>query len=349
MSIIYLIMPGKVSPQLKAMAEAATIGNEVIEIDDKNNLPDLRNKKILFAEELNSAGFNTGMIEILSALSGRGPGSLEGSCGALLVRSSTDIYTKSAAQNIVFNANMLGCRFMGHPLVEDAGNLKNFRTWQKQLNIPLHDICMEMCRKLGQRLSSYQPGIIEYPDIVALHSSSRNASNTLELWHMVSRNLSSCTVSELHVENGEVLDCIGCPYKTCVHFSNQNSCFYGGAMVKNIQPAVKKADALVFICPNYNDSVSANLTAVINRLTALYRKISFYNKSIFAVIVSGNSGGDSVARQLLGALNINKGFALPPYFCIMATANDPHQIKNVENIREKASAFALNMACEIKA
>lgn len=349
MSTIHLLMPDDTSPQLHSMADAAVSGNETVIIRDKKELPDLRNKRILFASELSSAGFNLGMLEMLSALSDRGPESLKGSVGAVIVRSSSEINTKSAAQNIIFIANMLGCRFMGHPLVEDAGNFKNFRTWQKQLNIPLPDICAQMCKKLGQRLSSYQPSVIQSPNIAALHSSSRSTSNTLELWHMVSGCLSSCTVSELQVENGEVLDCIGCPYTTCIHFSNQNSCFYGGAMVKNIQPAIEKADALIFICPNYNDSISANLTAVINRLTALYRKISFYNKSLFAVIVSGNSGGDSVARQLLGALNINKGFALPPYFCIMATANDPHQIKNVESIREKAAAFAYNMMSEIKA
>lgn len=349
MSTIHLIMPGKVSPQLKAMARAAVDGHEVVIIYDRLGLPDLRNKKILFACELDSAGYNIELIRIMSDLSGRGPSALKGSAGAVLVRSSSDINTKNAAQDIIFNANMLGCRFLGHPLVEDAGNLKNFRTWQKQLNMPLDEICLGMCKKLGDRLSICSPGIIKNPNILALHSSSRNTSNTLELWHMVSSSLHSCNISELQVENGEVLDCIGCPYKTCIHFSNQNSCFYGGAMVKNIQPAIEKADALVFICPNYNDSVSANLTAVINRLTALYRKISFYNKSLFAVIVSGNSGSDSVARQLVGALNINKGFALPPYFCIMATANDPYEIESIEDICGMASSFAANMTNEIKA
>jgi len=120
-------------------------------------------------------------------------------------------------------------------------------------------------------------------------------------------------------------------------------------MVKDILPAIEKADAVVWICPNYNDAISANLMAVINRLTALYRKISFYNKSLFSVIVSGNSGSDSVAKQLIGALSINKGFRLPPYFSIMAIANDTGQIKKVHNIKEYAKNFAQNIMNETKA
>ena len=52
-------------------------------------------------------------------------------------------------------------------------------------------------------------------------------------------------------------------------------CFYGGAMVENIYPAVKWADAILLLCPNYNDALSANMTAFINRLTALFRTTRF--------------------------------------------------------------------------
>jgi hypothetical protein len=65
--------------------------------------------------------------------------------------------------------------------------------------------------------------------------------------------------------------------------------------------------------------------------------------------VSGNSGGDSVARQLISALNINKGFRLPPFFSIMAIANDTGEIYNVLGIREKASYFAENIMRQINA
>jgi hypothetical protein len=67
------------------------------------------------------------------------------------------------------------------------------------------------------------------------------------------------------------------------------------------------------------------------------------------VIVSGNSGSDSVAKQLIGALNINKSFRLPPYFAVMATANNPGEIETVPGIEERARLFAQNMLAEIKA
>lgn len=166
---------------------------------------------------------------------------------------------------------------------------------------------------------------------------------------MVSDNLKGYNITELHVENGAVQDCKGCSFKTCLHYGMQNSCFYGGTMVKEILPAIQKADAVVWVCPNYNDSISANLMAVINRMTALYRTMSFYNKSIFSVIVSGNSGSDSVAKQLIGALNINKGSRLPPYFSIMAVANDTGEIDKVRNIKNMASEFAMHIARQIRA
>jgi len=116
-----------------------------------------------------------------------------------------------------------------------------------------------------------------------------------------------------------------------------------------VLPSIEKADAIVWLCPNYNDAIAANLTAVINRLTVLYRQITFSNKSIFTVVVSGNSGSDSIGKQLIGALNINKGFRLPANFAIMEIANDPLAIFKVLNIEEKSKIFAENIKKEIKA
>ena len=46
------------------------------------------------------------------------------------------------------------------------------------------------------------------------------------------------------------------------------------------------------LCANYNDALAANLTAFVNRLTALFRQNRFYEKRLFALIVSGYSCGD---------------------------------------------------------
>jgi len=163
------------------------------------------------------------------------------------------------------------------------------------------------------------------------------------LWNLVSKNLSSANIVELQIENGKVQDCKGCSFTLCQHYGKQNSCFYGGVMVENVLPTIESSDVVIWLCPNYNDSIAANLTAVINRLTVLYLKMSFTEKAIFSIVVSGNSGSDSVAKQLIGALNINKGFKLPPYFALMATANDPGAIFKVPDIEETARSFAENI------
>ncbi len=67
----------------------------------------------------------------------------------------------------------------------------------------------------------------------------------------------------------------------CMHFSSKSNCYYGGVIVDEVYPAILDCDALVLLCPNYNDAVSANLCAFINRLTALFRKTRFYEKYIF--------------------------------------------------------------------
>ena len=89
--------------------------------------------------------------------------------------------------------------------------------------------------------------------------------------------------------------------------------------------------------------VTANLVASINRLTALYRKTKFYDKQLFSIIVSGYSGSDGIAKQLISSLNMNKTFKLPPYFALMETANDAGSIIDIPNIEKKAKAFAQNI------
>lgn len=347
--MIHLIMPGEVSEQLKKMVATAVEKTNTTIIVDNKNMPDLKNKKILFAIELDDNGFNIPLYEILASLMARGNTALANSTAALLIHSASELYTKTTAKSVIFAANQLGCSFIGHSLVEATASLHNFLTWQKTFDLSLEEISVKLSGHLIDRLIASSPKLIKKPQILALHSSSQHTSNTLMLWHMIKQNLSSCDIEELHVENGTVLDCIGCPYNTCKYYGLRDSCYYGGMMIQEIYPAIEKADAIVWVCPNYNDAVSANLTAVINRLTALYRKIKFHDKTLFAVIVSGNSGSDAVAEQLISALNMNKGFRLPPYFAIMETANDPEAILSVDNIEEKARQFAMNIMSEIKA
>jgi multimeric flavodoxin WrbA len=128
-----------------------------------------------------------------------------------------------------------------------------------------------------------------------------------------------------------------------MHYSQKSSCYYGGTIVEEVYPAIEACDALVMLCPNYNDAIGANLTAFINRLTALFRKRQFYDKYLFAVIVSGYSGSDIVAQQLIDSLNMNKTFLLPSHFALMETANNPGSIREVDGIEDTAQGFAENM------
>ena len=114
-------------------------------------------------------------------------------------------------------------------------------------------------------------------------------------------------------------------------------------MRDEVYPAVRQCNAIVLLCPNYNDALSANLTAFINRLTALFRQTRFYNKAIFALVVSGYSGSDIVARQLISALNMNKSFYLPGRFALMETANNPGEAVSLPGIDQKLDRFTQNI------
>lgn len=349
MKDIYLIAPGNLSKTLLNMIDKTIGNNRKILIKDECDITNLQNKKILFAVEINPAGYNISLAKIFTKLKFMGNDSLLGSSAAILTHSKSDLYTKTMAQEIIFKANQLGCRFIGKPLVEAIGDLRNFLTMQKVIKKSLIEVCLDCCKNLGTRLIDDDPKCIKNPQILVLHASNRKTSNTLMLWDMIHKHLTEFDIKEIHIENGTVLDCIGCPYKTCKHYGEDTSCFYGGIMVEEVYPAILNSDAIIWICPNYNDAISANLTAVINRLTALFRKTRFFNKTLFGIIVSGSSGSDAIAKQLISALNMNKTFRLPPYFSIMSTANDKGDILDVSDIELKAKAFAMNISKEIKA
>ncbi len=329
------------------MIQAATSSIPYILINDINNIPNLTNKKLLFIGEIDEIGYDIPLLNFFKEIIKRGSNALIGSVGGILLHSSTDGGTKRFAQDIIYLANNLGCTFIGHPLVEAINKLRNFHTWQKTLKLPLENICADMCFKLSNRILDYEFNSLEHPKFLVLYSSPHKSSNTLDLWHMISKHLDQTEIKELQIESGQVLDCKGCPYTLCLHYAKKNTCFYGGIMTEDVLPSIEESNVIVWLCPNYNDAIAANLTAVINRLTVLYRKINFYDKTIFAVIISGNSGSDSLSKQLIGALNINKGFRLSPYFSIQAIANDPDSIKSIDNIDNLVNSFSNNIITNI--
>lgn len=301
---------------------------------------DLRGRRLLFAVCLSEAGINLEYYRMLEYFR-KVPDCLAGACAGVIVDGSGELFTKSLARRLVFSANMAGCTFPGKPLVEATGSLYNFQIISKVNHTDLAEAYAGQVKKLVQRLLSFEIYGEKTQKVLMVHASSRKTSNSLLLWEKVRRYFDDdVEVEEISLRNGQLLDCRGCKYETCLHFGEKDGCFYGGVMVEKVYPAIIKCDTLVMVCPNYNDAVSANLTAFINRLTSVFRTHDFSKKRVFALVISGYSGGDIVAEQVIGAMNFNKNFILPGNFALVETANNPGSILKVENLEEKAAAFA---------
>lgn len=301
----------------------------------------------LFAIDLGEYGVNLEYTRLLGWLRSH-PKSLEGWTGGVTADADSDLYTKSAARELVFTANRAGCAFVGRPLVEGTKTLSNFAIVASNLGTDLYGAYVESIKLLVKEMAkSQKPDKERKRELLVLHASSHKSSNTYAVWQGVKQYLTDISITEIGLRNGTLADCSGCPYKMCLHFGERGSCFYGGVMVENVYPAVKKADGILLLAPNYNDALSANLTAAINRLTALYRTTSFADKAVFAIVVSGYSGGDIVACQAAGAMNMNKGFWLPANFCLLETANDKGEALALPGIQDRADRFAENMLCQL--
>jgi len=340
---LVVLIPGKISERLNNMLDFSLEGYEYEIIKTLDQVINLKNKRILFAVELGDTGINIELYKMFEQIRISNDKFFENSVGSIIINSNNELFTRDVARKIIFYANMSGCMFPGRPLSEATGSLKNFNTYKKINNTDLMEICLNDCKKTVSLLINFSINKIKEPRILTLHSSNYTTSNTITLWNMVKENLKGYNIKEIHIENGSVVDCKGCPYKACKHYSESTNCFYGGIMVNEVYPAILECDILIMLCPNYNDSISANMSAVINRLTALFRKTKFYDKYFYAIVVSGHSGSDLITQQLISALNINKTFMLPPEFSLMETANDIGEIESIENIKSKALEFAENI------
>lgn len=340
MPILQVIRLGEMSERLRDVLEYSLLDTPHMMLDAFDLHFD---GPVLFAASLYASGMNPSICALLHQLRTHA-GLLSGRVGGVLIDGETELYTKSVGRDIVLSANLCGCTFPGRPLVEGTGSLDNFIILARNAGESTLYSYKNAARELIERIVFYQKPSIKRPRLLVLHASNRETSNTMALWSMVRRHLEQdMVIQEITLRNGAVSDCMGCAYTTCLHFSEKGNCFYGGVMVDEVYPALENSDALMLLCPNYNDAVSANISAFINRLTALFLKTRFFDKSLFGIIVSGYSGGDIVASQLISGLNINKTFQLPPHFCMLETANDPGSIFKCEGIETRALGFAQNM------
>lgn len=318
-------------------------GVQVHVVRRAEELDGLAGGRLLFAVPLGEHGINPEYQRMLARLRAD-PHLLDRCVAGLLVDGSGELYTKSTAAELTLAANLSGCSFVGRPLVEGTGSLSNFRIQANTLGCDLPSAYRAAARELVERILSFAPTAPREPELLVLHASTRHVSNSMDLWEGVKTRLDGhCRITEIGLRNGTLSDCSGCPYTMCLHFGEQGGCFYGGVMQEEVYPAVRRANAILMVCPNYNDALSANLTAFINRLTALFRQTRFYDKALFGIVVSGYSGGDIVARQLVSALNMNKSFWLPGHFTLIETANDPGAALTLPGIEQRLDAFAQNI------
>jgi len=303
-------------------------------------------KKVVFAVALGETGINLEYYKILEKIR-LNKDSMQGCVGALIIDGAGEFYTKAVAGELALSANMVGCTFIGKSLVEATGTLKNYKIIAKNLsrsNIEAYEVTAE---NLIQNLVNFEPLTKKSPKALVVHAGDSEKSNTRMLWDMVKKYIKNVEIEEISLFDGDIKDCKGCPYVACMHFGGQRSCFYGGVITEKVYPAILACDVLITVSPNYNDAPTAYLAAFINRLTALLRVNQLSYKQLFAVIVSGYSGGDLVAKQLLRALNMNKPFILPARFALFETANNLGEIKEIPGIEKKASEFAQNILKQI--
>ncbi len=330
--------------RLSQVLEYALAGKDFLLLEHFQDFSrqNLQKKRLIFAVSVGQSGINLEYFSMLQYIRTQ-KNLFDGSIGGVIVDCAGPLYTKSLARDLVFSANMAGCAFPGRPLVEGTGSLYNFNIIAKNMNTDNHTAYLISAKDLIKRVMEYEKISVECPKLLVLHTGDRRKSNTIQLWDKVKDGLDHMDIREISLRNGEILDCRGCSYTTCLHFGEEQRCFYGGVITQEVYPALLKANALVMICPNYNDALGGNLAAFVNRLTCLFRANSFYEKRLFSIIVSGYSGSDIVARQLISGLNMNKTFFLPPRFAMMETANNPNEAVTLAGIDRRTAAYADSM------
>lgn len=299
----------------------------------------LTGSRVIFAAALGPSGINLTLCAMLRLLR-LAPGCLEHSAAGMIIDGGTELYTKSTASELALTLSGAGCTLIGRSLVEGTGSSYNFSITARNRSCSLTDAYYACAAELAARLADFTFPKADPPRILCIHSSNRATSNTLRLWELVKKGFDpGAGVREISLRNGDVRDCAGCSFETCMYYSRTLSCYYGGSIVEEVYPALEWCSHLVLLCPNYNDAVGANLTAFINRLTSIFRKRPFYDKLLYALIVSGYSGSDLVAKQLIDSLSMNKAFVLPGHFALSATANLPGSLDRIPDIAGCAKKF----------
>ncbi len=310
-------------------------------IRDADELDICAGERLLFAIALDRGGMNAGLDRIKRRLAAE-PGLLHNATAAICVDGPGQLFTKSVAREMVFRANRAGCGFIPKPLIEATGNLYNFELRAHLLDTDLDDAYAHHLGLLVERLiADDAPEPSRPAKLLAICSTNRaKVANSVCYWNLVREALGDDIDAELvNLGKGKVYDCRGCTWERCTG----HGCPQPDPLRDGIFERIAEADAMLLLAPNLNDSIGADLAALVNRLTHLANCGLIRSQYAYAIIVSGYSGGDLLARQILNGLCLNKGFRLPPYFAAMETANRPRAIMEDPDVANRAARYAAHI------
>ena len=129
--------------------------------DPDAGLEGLAGQRLLFALALDESGCSESGYRMLMTLR-RSRALLEGCVAGLVVTGRGELYTKDAARDLVFAANQAGCAFLGRPLVEATGSLRNFRV---QAQIGGTDEETAFRAAVSELLERLEVGLLVLPDV----------------------------------------------------------------------------------------------------------------------------------------------------------------------------------------
>lgn len=164
--------------------------------------------RILFAVPLGTSGINLELYRLIRFLREH-PDFLNGFVGGLLVDSENDLYSKSAAKDLVFAANCAGCAFVGRPLVEGTRTLSNYTIVSNNLGTDLMGAYRESAAGLVKEVLGTDCVRKKCPKVLVLHASSHKTSNTYAIWNRVKEQLPEMEIREIGLRNGTLSDCAG--------------------------------------------------------------------------------------------------------------------------------------------
>ena len=182
MSITVLLPENLYSVPLRALLEPLLPPGSVIRRPE-DGMEDLKNRRLLFAVALDPSGCNLAYYGMLRALRGSDT-LLRGNVAGVIVTGVGEFYTKDVARDMVFAANQAGCAFLGRPLVEATGSLRNFRIQAQIGGVDEKTAFRLAVRELIARLDGWRP-LPPVRRVLALHASQRLMDHDFCIWQSI--------------------------------------------------------------------------------------------------------------------------------------------------------------------